>query len=266
VDEHEARLVLAARVDDVDPAAEDRHLARVPGPVDPHPRRVVAVRVGRVRPGPEQAVVHRGGDLSAYGRHERSTVSKPMRIAIDIDSTLHHYWDLLEAAAKRRFGVSLPYAEQVTWNIPILRPEQLKACVAETHRESAVLGAEPYPGAVEAVREWHAAGHFIHVTSHRAAETHDWTARWLDRIELPYDDLHCSADKIVRCRELGIDLLVDDSPVNLARAVEAGMLVATLSHPWNEELCEEEDVICADDWPGLAAALAPVLARGRTAA
>ena len=36
-----------------------------------------------------------------------------MRIAIDIDSTLHHYWDVLSAAARRRFGVDLPYEEQV---------------------------------------------------------------------------------------------------------------------------------------------------------
>ena len=35
-----------------------------------------------------------------------------MRIAIDIDSTLHHYWDQLEEIAQRRFGVEIPYAEQ----------------------------------------------------------------------------------------------------------------------------------------------------------
>ena len=38
-----------------------------------------------------------------------------MRIAIDIDSTLHHYWDELAAAARRRFGVDLPYDQQHTW-------------------------------------------------------------------------------------------------------------------------------------------------------
>ena len=32
-----------------------------------------------------------------------------MRIAIDIDSTLHHYWGELAQSAKRRFGVELPY-------------------------------------------------------------------------------------------------------------------------------------------------------------
>ena len=42
------------------------------------------------------------------------------------------------------------------------------------------------------------------------------------RIGMPYDDLHCSYDKVTRCVELGIDVLVDDSPVNLARAPRRG--------------------------------------------
>lgn len=185
-----------------------------------------------------------------------------MRIAIDIDSTLHHYWDQLARAAKRRFGLDLPYEDQVTWSVPLLRPGQLHALIAETHCESNVLAARPYPQAVETVRAWHEAGHFIHVTSHRAEEAHDCTARWLEAIDLPYDELYCSFDKITRCREIGIDVLVDDSPVNLARAIDAGIVAATLRHPWNRDLCEEDDVVCADDWPGLAAALEPVLTAG----
>ena len=186
-----------------------------------------------------------------------------MRIAIDIDSTLHHYWDQLAAAAKRRLGVDLPYETQITWGIPLLRPEQLKACIAETHRDDSILRAEPYPGAVEAVRAWHEAGHFIHITSHRAVEAHDATARWLDSIGLPYDELYCSFDKVSRCREIAIDVLVDDSPVNLTHALEAGIIPATLLHPWNRDLCEEEDVVCGEDWPELARKLAPVLAEAR---
>ena len=183
-----------------------------------------------------------------------------MKIAIDIDSTLHQYWDSFAAAAKRRFGVSLPYEHQVTWEIAQLKPEQLKACIAETHCEEAVLSAEPYPGAVEAVRRWHEQGHWIHITSHRATGAHDATSRWLDRIGLPYDDLHCSYDKIERAVELGIDLLIDDSPVNLQRAIDAGIRGATLVHPWNRDLIEEEDVVAADDWPELERKLADFLA------
>jgi uncharacterized protein len=183
-----------------------------------------------------------------------------MRIAIDIDSTLHHYWDLLEEVAQRRFGVAIPYEEQVVWEIDRLKPEQLSAAVRETHSEQQILGSEPYPGAVEAVRAWHEAGHFIHITSHRAGESRAATAQWLERIGLPYDELYCSYDKVARCEEIGIDLLIDDSPGNLSRAIDAGIAVATIAHPWNRELCETEDVICGEDWDELARELEPVLA------
>jgi hypothetical protein len=186
-----------------------------------------------------------------------------VRIALDIDSTLHPYWDLLEAVALRRFGVALPYAEQATWEIPALAPEQLRAAVAETHRDEHVLAAVPYPGAVETVGRWHAAGHFIQVSSHRAAGTRGATERWLQAIGLPHDELHCSADKLARARETGIELLVDDAPANLLGALDSGMTAATLVHPWNQDLCEETNVLCAPDWPTLGERLAPILAGGR---
>ena len=182
-----------------------------------------------------------------------------MRIAIDIDSTLHHYWDQLESAAKRRFGVELPYAEQLVWKIDRLRPEQVRACVEETHTDEQILRAKPYPGAVETVRAWHEAGHFIHVTSHRRIEAQGATQRWLDGIGLPYDELYCSMDKVARCREIGIELLIDDSPENLLAAVDAGIAAATLEHPWNREICEEEDIVCAPGWAELARRLEPLL-------
>jgi hypothetical protein len=117
----------------------------------------------------------------------------------------------------------------------------------------------PYRGAVEAVSRWQAAGHFIHITSHRDVAAHDATASWLDRIGLPYDDLHCSYDKISRCVELQIELLIDDSPVNLVRAIEHGIAAATIVHPWNRTVCEQEKVVCAQSWPELDQKLAPLL-------
>ena len=188
-----------------------------------------------------------------------------MRIAIDIDSTLHHYWDQFATAAKRRFGVELPYEQQITWAVDRLRPEQLRACIRETHRDENVLSAVPYDGAVETVRRWHEEGHFVLITSHRALECDDATRRWLDGIGLPYDLLHCSYDKISHCLEQGIDLLIDDSPVNLAGALDAGMAVATIRHPWNADFCETEGAVCAGDWPELSRALEPLLSRSGSA-
>jgi hypothetical protein len=190
-----------------------------------------------------------------------------MRIAIDIDSTLHHYWDELAGSAKRRFGVDLPYEHQHTWKITRLRDEQLRACIADTHSAQAIARAEPYPHAVEIVNAWHEAGHWIHVTSHRAEDCHAATGDWLAAIGLQFDDLHCSYDKVSRCIELDIDVLIDDSPITLARAIENGMVAATLVHPWNRDLCEEEaEIVSAEDWPGLAEALEVRLPRLRRAA
>ena len=190
-----------------------------------------------------------------------------MRIAIDIDSTLHHYWDELADSAKRRFGVELPYDHQHTWKISRLRDEQLRAVIADTHSDAAIARAQPYPDAVETVNAWHEAGHWIHITSHRAEGCHSATESWLAAIGLHYDDLHCSYDKVSRCVELDIDVLIDDSPVTLGRAMEQGIVAATLLHPWNRELCEEEaEVVSAEDWPGLVAALEARLPRLQRAA
>ncbi len=182
-----------------------------------------------------------------------------MRIAVDIDSTLHHYWDLLSESSRRRFGIELPYDEQLTWGITRLRPEQLELCIAETHTDANILAGRPYPGAVEAVGRWHAAGHHVLVASHRQPHCAPATQRWLEQIGLAHDALYCDFDKVGHCVQEHIDVLIDDSPENLAQAAQDGILAATLAHPWNRDLCETEPVISASDWPELERLLAPVL-------
>jgi uncharacterized protein len=182
-----------------------------------------------------------------------------VRIAIDIDSTLHHHWPLLAAAAKRRFGVELPYEQQFPWARRRLTEEQLRVCIEDTHSDEAIAGARPYPHAVETVNGWYDSGHDIHITSHRAERSLAATRRWLDDIGVRHHELYCGYDKVARCRQIGIDLLIDDSPKNLLRALDAGILAATLRHPWTEDVCDAPQVISADDWQELARVLEPVL-------
>ncbi len=181
------------------------------------------------------------------------------RIALDIDSTLHDYWPLFQRVVRERHGLDLPYEDQRDWGTIVLPRDEVVACIEETHSNENILAAEPYPGAVETVSEWHKAGHWIHITSHRRDYAHEATGQWLERIGMPYDDLHCSFDKVSRCVELGIHVLVDDSPVNLEDAKRVGIVGATLTHPWNEHLVESGDAIGAPDWAELRAKLDPVL-------
>ena len=110
------------------------------------------------------------------------------------------------------------------------------------------------------VNRWSQEGHFIHITSHRDVAAAAPTERWLEAIGLQFDELYCSYDKITRCRELEIDLLVDDSPVNLQSALDEGIRGATLLHPWNAEVCKSSEITSAEDWPELGRQLEPLLA------
>jgi uncharacterized HAD superfamily protein len=183
------------------------------------------------------------------------------RIAIDIDSTLHHYWDLFRSIVRDRYGVDLAYEDQTGWGITRIPQEHVREAVSETHSDANIAAAEPYPDAVETVQAWHQQGHWIHITSHRAAACAPATARWLDDVGIPFDDLHCSWDKVTRCVELEIDVLVDDSPVNLARARDEGILGATILHPWNREFEGQDGVVVANDWIELRERLEPRLER-----
>ncbi len=165
-----------------------------------------------------------------------------MRIAIDIDSTLHHYWDVLSEVSVRRFGIELPYDEQFTWGITRLRPEQLEICIEESHTDERILAGTPYPGAVQAVCRWHEEGHFVHVTSHRALDRRDATAAWLaaDRAAVRRPALLLRQGlPLRRARDRPADRRRPGEPLRRARA--RASLAATIGHPWNRDVCEEED-------------------------
>ena len=181
------------------------------------------------------------------------------RIALDIDSTLHDYWPLFRRIVRERHGLDLPYEAQREWGTTLLARDEVVACIEESHSNEHILAAEPYAGAVETVSDWHRAGHWIHITSHRHGYAADATAQWLERIGMPYHDLHCSFDKVSRCVELGIHILVDDSPVNLVKAKKAGIVGATLVHPWNEDVVAAGDAIGAVSWEELRAKLNSLL-------
>ena len=81
-----------------------------------------------------------------------------------------------------------------------------------------MLAAEPYPA--RSRRSPRGTSRATSSTSRATAPpTRTRTrASGCDTIGLPHDELYCSDDKIARCLEIGIDVLIDDSPVNLVRA------------------------------------------------
>jgi uncharacterized protein len=185
-----------------------------------------------------------------------SRVSRVL-VAIDVDSTLHDYWEQFRQAAMALHGVDLPYDAQTDWSVDALTRHQLAAVIEHTHDDERIAAGVPYAGAADVINAWRRAGHLILITTHRRADAHNATARWLTDHGIGFDLLRCGYEKVDHCKEIGADLLIDDSPTNLRLAVQAGLASATIRHPWNSSLqAEVSAVIFGDDWPELAANLA----------
>ena len=76
-------------------------------------------------------------------------------------------------------------------------------------------------------------GFYIIIASHRSQDTYGPTVNWLNKYRLLFDEVHLSYDKSVLFP--GSLALVDDSPINLEKAVQAGLLATGLIYSWNEK-------------------------------
>jgi hypothetical protein len=89
----------------------------------------------------------------------------------------------------------------------------------------------PYPESQQFLASLKKHGFHIVLASHRVPTTRQPTERWLAQHQLIYDELHLSLDKTVLFSTA--DVVVDDAPPTLGKAVESGALGAGLLFPWN---------------------------------
>jgi FMN phosphatase YigB (HAD superfamily) len=90
----------------------------------------------------------------------------------------------------------------------------------------------PFPDAEYFLQSLKERGFYIVIASHRSPDTYEPTVSWMKKYRLAHDEIHISYDKSILFP--GSIALVDDSPINLAKAVEAGILGTGLLFPWNE--------------------------------
>ena len=152
---------------------------------------------------------------------------------IDIDNTLWpfsnpFYWEL------KKFNRNFPTPDQwLTFNIweGYCSVEDFIAAINTIHHQQDSDRYRPYPESRDFLSSLRKHGFHIIIASHRTPDTSQPTERWLARHGLPYDELHLSLDKTVLFPKA--DVVVDDSPLTLEKAIESGALGAGLSFPWN---------------------------------
>lgn len=63
------------------------------------------------------------------------------------------------------------------------------------------------------------------------------TLRWLTRRKIPYDNIKFSAfNKYKACKELGCDILIDDSPTHIIECADNGIPVIIMGEVYNVKL------------------------------
>jgi 5'(3')-deoxyribonucleotidase len=152
---------------------------------------------------------------------------------IDIDNTLWQFSDDLYIELAKING-DFPTPDQwdhyEIWegNCSL---DDFIAVINTIHRNQDSDRYQPYPESQNFLSELKKHGFHVIIASHRTLEMRRPTERWLAKHELPYDELHLSQDKSVLFPKA--DIVVDDSPRNLEKAVDSGVLATGLLFPWN---------------------------------
>lgn len=195
--------------------------------------------------------------------------SSAMRILVDIDDTLtdttEAWQDLIAVATGSPPDPSLLSGSNWFAQFGLTRPEFEWLIDRVYHERSRISANRAYPGAAQAIAAWRAAGHLVTIASDRRTAARSATVAWLEAAGIGYDELvlRRHLDKVALVRRIGAGLAIDDRPENLRRFTRAlpELRLATLRTRENaQDLAEFKDLVVADDWAGLATALAPILA------
>lgn len=150
---------------------------------------------------------------------------------IDIDNTL---WDfatiLYEEISKLNPQMPMP-DKWIHWDFwkDFLRAEEFYSIINKIHCRQDSFGV--FPDAEDFLRELKANNYKIIIASHREENSRIPTINWLIKHNLTFDELHLSYDKTVLFPFCNI--VVDDSPHVLERAINSNIIATGLEFAWN---------------------------------
>jgi hypothetical protein len=178
--------------------------------------------------------VESGHSLPSYKAYDPEHKTALSKIAIiDIDNTLWQFSDafyLELAKINGNFPTPDRWRTYDIWE-GYCSVEDFIAAINTIHHNQDSDRYRPYPESRDLLSSLRDHGFHIIIASHRTPETRLPTERWLARHGLLYDELHLSLDKTVLFPKA--DIVVDDSPLTLEKAIESGALGAGLLFPWN---------------------------------
>ena len=163
----------------------------------------------------------------------------PKRAIVDIDNTLWHFCDAFYEQL-RKINKSFPTPDSWThWDIwqGHCSENDFYDAVNAIHSNQHSDSYLPYPEAKDFLITLKEHDYHITIASHRSPDYRQQTGQWLKTHGLVYDELHLSFNKTQLFDE-SVDVVVDDSPHVLEKAVEKGVIATGLLFPWNREYAD----------------------------
>lgn len=157
-----------------------------------------------------------------------------LTIGIDVDGVLADQISGVLPLIKARHGVSLMYADVTDWRLPIKDTDIAEEIVRAQSDRAYVLGMPAHDGARRVLTFLHKTHRLVVMTARQGEAATSWTAEWLDKNRLPYDEV--ASGREARKSEHRSDVLIDDYIGNieefLANTNGVGVLV---DQPWNRK-------------------------------
>ena len=152
---------------------------------------------------------------------------------VDIDNTLWQFCDPFHGELKKLNPNFPPPEHWTTFNLweGYCSEQDFMTAINAIHNNQLSDQYRPYPESQSFLSSLKGHGYHVILASHRLPVMGQLTKRWLAKHRLPYDELHLSLDKTVLFP--GADVVVDDAPSALEKAVASGALATGLLFPWN---------------------------------
>jgi 5'(3')-deoxyribonucleotidase len=165
-------------------------------------------------------------------RHNRNMRKK--KAIVDIDNTLWHFCDVLYERLKK-INETMPHPDDwIDWDFweNYCSKEEFIYAIQDIQLNQDDERHLPYPEAKDFLATLKEHNFHIIIASHRTPASMEQTHGWLVKHGLAFDEIHLSYDKTVLF-DRSCDIVVDDAPHVLEKAVEKGIMAAGLTFPWN---------------------------------
>jgi uncharacterized HAD superfamily protein len=175
-------------------------------------------------------------------------------IAFDIDGVVADLFPLISRIMNEKYGVIHTENMQRSYSldsIPGVSKREVSICI-----NTAIinyLSYKPYYGAIKFLEKYHKFSkrtlHFITSRDNRK-EIAEATANWLSLYlkKMPYS-IHFTQDKFSVCKELEIDIFIEDRAKTAMEIACKGISVVVIDRPWNRHIPENMwNLVRFNDW------------------